>query len=88
MIDTPLSPDGLTYALRRIEDFYAVQRQGEVVEKAVALGILKESLGVDSAMTVQFKEWIVEFIEDEEYVAPMLLGLMIGLIAHDYETRP
>lgn len=90
MIETPLTIPALSWACRRIENFYLVHQGSEWAEKIEALMILRDSLGIDDELMNQFVMWSEEFLdvdEAKEYAAAMMIGLMIGLIAADYQSE-
>jgi hypothetical protein len=70
-------------AIRRIEDFAAVHSAADD-DLLEALAILRESLGISDEMMNNLAEWAEIFLGDD-VAAPLLLGLMLGLIAADHD---
>jgi hypothetical protein len=81
VIEVPLKEDSLRVAMRRIQDFSSVHYgTGEYMEP---LTILRESLGITDEIQNELTEWCDTFLEDD-VAAPVLLGVMMGLIAADH----
>ena len=69
--------------MRRISDFIAVHSHNE--DKGTAMGILRESLGLTDEILEEYARWSEAVLGDEDVVAPMLLGLLVGLLAAEYD---
>lgn len=81
----PITEDSLKEAISRFNDFRAVhQGNGDY---GTALGILHESLGSNTDMTLELSDWAEEnfvFSEEEGIGGAVLLGYIIGLMAVSY----
>lgn len=81
MIEVPITQDSLRVAMRHIQDFTAIHYgKGDYQEP---LAILRESLGITEEMLAELAEWADDFFS-EDSSAPLILGVMMGLIAADY----
>lgn len=69
-------------ALRRIEDFEAVQRGAEPEAIADAVLCLQASVGIDEEARVALREGLEESDRSRQ-AGPILLGVLIGLFAAD-----
>lgn len=85
MIETPVSVESLTWACRRVEDFYTVHKDGELPDVVEAVTVLRNSLGVNDELMDGFEAWAHEWLDGAMSMGEMTLGFMIGLIALDRE---
>jgi hypothetical protein len=74
---------GIAEALDRIEDFIAVQGSQISVE---AVNLLQESVGIDEETRAIFRDR-VESLGPTYRPAPILLGVIVGLLAAQLEAE-
>lgn len=86
MIEVPLTEDSLRAALGRIQDFVRVHDGDDDVLPPFT--VLRESLGITDELMELYSEWAEILLSQEGVAAPMLLGLIVGLIAADYGSQP
>lgn len=72
--------DRLAAALKRVEDFNAVQANGGPDELEAAVLCLQQAVGIDQDSRVVLCEGI-ERISSMENAGGILLGLIVGLLA-------
>lgn len=81
MIEVPVTEESLRAAIRHITDFAAVHHgKGDYNE---ALFVLRDSLGITEEMVAELGHWCDDFV-GLDVSAPLLLGVMMGLIAADH----
>lgn len=83
-----LTLEALEHAIERIRAFWMVQEgTGDFTSQFLALRTMEESLGLSDEIMLRFARWIVEEGEETWHGPSILLGLILGLFAHEY-TNP
>jgi hypothetical protein len=84
-MNTLVTEDSLRYAIKRVEDFYAVQRDAPFSHKIDAVNTLLGSMGLTAEIKLMLLEWIEKFA-DESNSGSVMLGILVCLFAHDYNA--
>lgn len=79
-----VSGESIQWACKRMEEFYAIHKNGGFVHLTEAVDTLLESVGLTGYVAEDFCTWVDEFVGDG-YDIPVSLGLLIGLLAADHE---
>jgi len=79
-----LTQDAIAWAGRMLEDFYTIHKNENARDMAEAVTTLREGYGIDDEIADLYIRWIHKFV-GEEYDEPMLLGLLVGVMASEYE---
>lgn len=85
MTGTGITPESLTWACKRIEDFYSIHKNKSHRDLTDAVTVLREGYGLDDSLTERYVDWIHGFI-GEQYDEPMLLGLLVGVMASEHKN--
>lgn len=88
MTKAPLSEEALRWACSRLLDFATVNGHKDQEEKAEALTVLRESLGMTDEVRDFFVSWADAFMDSEEYTPAMFLAFLLGAMtaAYEYES--
>lgn len=77
-----LTKEGLAWACKRLEEFYAIHKSREHKDLTEAVTTLREGFGLTDEVAEQYVEWVHDFI-GEQYDQSMILGLLVGVMAVD-----
>lgn len=79
-----LTKESFAWACTRMEEFYAVQRNGDQNSLTEAVTTLRESYGLTDDLLERLDKWTDDFC-GERYTEPVVLGFLLGLMASEYE---